>query len=147
MTSSLVLLVRARSRVCAFPLSGVVEILRPLALSPVSDLPVPPYLLGLAVLRGEPVPVVDLGALLGAGEDAAPRRWVTLRVGERRVALAVEDVLRVAPAEEVERRPLPPLLTGAGRSAVDALSSLDGEFLSVLNTARLIPEEVWEAAR
>jgi purine-binding chemotaxis protein CheW len=147
MTSSLVLLVRARARVCAFGLGGVVEILRPLPLRPVSDLPVPSFLLGLSVIRGQPVPVVDLGDLLGAREEAAPTRWVTLRVGERRVALAVEAVLRVARGEELERRPLPPLLAGAGRSAVEALSTLDGEFLSLLDTARLVPEDVWGAPR
>lgn len=147
MTSPLLLLLRARSRVCALPLTAVVEILRPLPLQPVSDLPLPRFVLGLSTLRGEPVPVVDLGALLGSDEPALPRRWISLRLGARRAALAVEDVLRVARAEEVERRPLPPLLGGAGRGAVEALSQLDREFLALLDTARLVPDEVWGACR
>ncbi|HEX7896836.1 MAG TPA: chemotaxis protein CheW [Planctomycetota bacterium] len=143
MTASLLLLVRARARVCALPLSSVVETFRPLDLRPVSDLPIPAFVLGVAVIRGEPVPVVDLGALLGLAEPASPKRWLTLRLGGRFVALAVEDVLRVVPAERLDRKPLPPLLSGA--KAVDALGTLDGEFLSVLETGRLVPDETWSA--
>jgi purine-binding chemotaxis protein CheW len=143
MTAPLLLLVRARARVCALPLSSVVETLRPLPLQPVSDLPVPPFVLGLSVLRGEPVPVVDLGALLGLPEEARPRRWAALRLGARRVALAVEDVLKIVPGDRLDRRPLPPLLGGAGPRAVDALATLDGEFLALLETGRLVPDEVW----
>ena len=143
MTASLLLLVRARARVCALPLSAVVETLRPLPLQPVSDLPVPAFVLGLSVIRGEPVPVVDLGALLALPGDPRPRRWATLRLGARRVALAVEDILKIVPADRLDRRPLPPLLSGAGPGAVDALGTLDGEFLSVLETGRLIPDEAW----
>lgn len=142
MTSPLLLLVRARARVCALPLSAVVETFRPLPLRPVSDLPLPPFILGLAVVRGEPVPVVDLGALLGLEEPAHARRWVTLRLGARRVALAVEDVLNVVPDEGLDRKALPPLLGGSSRGAVDALAALDGQFLSLLDTARLVPEDV-----
>lgn len=142
MTSSQLLLVRARGRVCALPLPSVVETLRPLPLQPVSDLPLPAFILGLAVIRGEPVPIVDLGALLGFAEAPAPRRWVVLRLGARRVALAVEDVLKIVSGQGLERRSLPPLLGGAGKRAVDALSTLDGEFLSLLDTGSLVPDEL-----
>src|SRR6185295_1225682 len=88
--SGLLLLIQARTRICALPLDHVTETLRPLPIQPV---PVaPPFILGLSVIRGEPVPVVDLGRLMGFPEEPRIRRLVSVRVGSRRAALAVEAV-------------------------------------------------------
>lgn len=139
--SGLMLLVQARTRVCALPLSHVVETMRPLPIQPVPVAPA--FILGLSVIRGEPVPVVDLGALLGCPEPAQSRRLVAVRMGERRAALAVEAVLRIVSETALERRALPPLLRSAGDRTVAAVSALDREFLSILETAHLVPHELW----
>ncbi len=125
------------------PLSCVVEIMRPLPIEPVAGMPA--FVLGLAVIRGAPQPVVDLGALLGAGGGGAIGRFVTLRIGKRGVALAVKAVLGVrdlagAPLEEV-----PPLLREADAKAVAAIGALDADLLVLLRAGRVLPEEAWRA--
>lgn len=56
-------LLRAQERLCAFPLESVIEVMRPLPIEPLPD--VPAYVLGASLVRGLPTPIVDLGALLG----------------------------------------------------------------------------------
>lgn len=136
------LVVRAgAARWCALPLGHVVETLRPLALEPLAG--APGHVLGIALIRGIAQPVVDLARLLGtcAGPADDITRLVTLRVGTRRVALAVaavQGLRRIAPQAW---QPLPPLLREAGQEAVAALATLDAELLLVLDSARLLPDE------
>lgn len=91
---------------------------------------------GLALIRGESVPVIDAGMLL-TGQACDGARFVVLRVAERRVALAVDEVLgaRQIEADELER--LPPLLSGAAEM-VRAMAVLDGRLVDVLESGRLI---------
>ena len=85
--------IRLGSRLCALPLAGVEECLRPLPIEPV---PAVPALLGLSIVRGRPVPVVRLAALVSAQTDAPIGRFVVLRLGERRAVIAVvEEVVGV----------------------------------------------------
>ena len=135
------LLVRARSLACALPLEHVIETLRPLAVHRVAG--APPSVLGLSIVRGAAVPVVDLGGLLGGSGLAALARFVTVRAGARTAALAVEAVLgvRALDASLVER--LPPLLQTDGAAGVESMLTLDAELVLVLRAARLVPEEAW----
>ena len=50
-------------------------------------------MLGLRNLRGEILPVLDLGTLLGIPGDGEPRRLVVVAEGGRRAGLAVDDVI------------------------------------------------------
>ena len=139
----LALLCRARTRVCALLLSDVVETMRPL---PVTGVPSTlPFVLGLSVIRGAPVPVIDLGALLGDLPSGEATRFVVLRLGERRVALAVEQVLGLRGLPARQFGDLPPLLKEAAE-AVSSVAALDGELALVLGSARLVPDSVWMAA-
>jgi purine-binding chemotaxis protein CheW len=96
----------------------------------------PAYLAGVAVIRGETVPVLDAALLLGA--EASPvTRFVVLRVGERRVALAVGEVVGTRALELDELGELPPLLSGS-RELVARLGVLDGKLLEVLESGRLL---------
>ena len=134
------LLCRARARLCALPLQHVIETMRPLPVEPFAG--APPFVRGLALIRGRPVPVVDVGALVSASEPANPTRFVTLRVGDRRVALALESVLGIRALPDAMSG-LPPLLTDASAEAVSAVSALDAELLLVLEAARLVPDSLW----
>lgn len=128
------LICRVGERTCALPLEHVREVMRPLAIERVPSAPA--YLLGLSVIRGENVPVLDAGWLL-EGTPGAVTRLVVLRVAERRVALAVAAVVGTRALEPAELEGLPPLLAGA-RELVRALAVLDGALLEVLESARLV---------
>ncbi len=140
--SAPVLLVRSARSVFAIPIASVVETMRQLPVTPLAG--TPPPVAGAAVVRGAPVPVVDLAALVGADRAAAPARFVLLRLGERRAALAVEGVVGVARIDAAAAAE--PLLSGAAAGAVAALgATLDGELLVVLSAARIVPEGAWRA--
>ncbi|HVZ72773.1 MAG TPA: CheW domain-containing protein [Polyangia bacterium] len=137
------LICRVRRRFCALPLAHVVETMRPL---PVEALTTPlPFVTGMSVVRGAPVPVVDLGALLGTEEAPAFGRFVTLGVEGRRVALAVEGVVGVRDLATAELEALPPLLGDVGAETIAAVGVLDAAFLVVLRTTRILADSTWSA--
>ena len=136
------LVCRVMTRLCALPLQHVSETMRPLPVDPVAGVPLP--VRGVAIIRGAPVPVVDLACVL-AGTESHPTRFVTINVGARRVALAVDAVIgvRTIPIEALSE--LPPLLGDADTDVIAAMGTLDAQLLVVLRSARLIPEAVWSA--
>lgn len=136
------LLVRAGARVCALPLAAVAETMRPLPVSAIAG--VPAFVSGVAIVRGEAVPVLALGALLGDREPAPPARFVTVRAGSRTAALAVDAVVGVA-ALGAGDAPHVPLLADASDGAIEALGARDEDLLVVLRTARLVPDAVHRA--
>lgn len=129
--------------ICAIPLAQVLETLRPLPLRPLQA--AQELVCGLSVIRGAPVPVVDLAALIGKTRAGSISRWVTLRLGSRRLALAVEGVLGIRELKESTLQALPPLLRDANRGLVEAVGTLDSELLMLLEAGRLLPEEIWDA--
>jgi purine-binding chemotaxis protein CheW len=139
-TPKLSLVYRIPGAVCALSLERVVETMRPLAVESLSG--APPFVRGLAIVRGAPVPVVDAAALIGAS-DGCPRRFVIVRAGTRRVALAVDEVVgvRALPSDQLER--LPSLLREAAADVVARIGTLDDELLVVLESTRLVPDGAW----
>lgn len=138
------LVFRVHEHLCAIPVEHVVETLRPLPVIAVADAPA--CVLGLTVIRGEPVAVVDASRLLFARETEASR-LVVVRVGERRVALAVGEVLGVSTIQDASLRRLPPLLGDRENAVVSQVGALDTELLLVLRSARFVPEEAWPTIR
>jgi purine-binding chemotaxis protein CheW len=139
-TRDMSLLVRAGTQLCALPLAGVVETMRPLPIEGVSGAPA--YVRGLAIIRGSPVPVVDLAALV-AGATLAPdddARFVTVRAADRIVALFVSRVVGVRTLAPASLHDLPPLLRDANADVVRSVGALDAELLLVLRSARLVPD-------
>lgn len=138
------------SRIGALALRDVRETMRPLPVEPLMG--APPFVLGLATIRGFPTPVVDAGRLLGPSESSfAPAlspsraRFVSLRLGERTAALAVDAVLDVRSVSSQILASTPPLLREAGASVVSVIGALDTRLLIVLEAARLVPDSVWSA--
>jgi purine-binding chemotaxis protein CheW len=139
-----VLVVRAGERLCALPVSAVGETMRPLPVAPIAG--APPYVLGVAIVRGEPVPVVDLAALVGGGATAgAATRFVSVRSGGRVAALAVAEVLGVTSLGPEGARNAPLLADACGGTLV-ALRARDEDLLLVLGAGRLVPPEATAAA-
>jgi purine-binding chemotaxis protein CheW len=136
------LLVRAGSRVCALPLGSVNETMRPLPVEAVRG--APPLVLGLAIVRGTPVPVVDLAALIGADEPGEATRFVSLRAGARTVVLAVQSVVGVRELDAGDLQQVAPLLGPAVVEVVQAVGALDRELLMVLDAGRTLSEALWQ---
>ncbi|MCU1279831.1 MAG: hypothetical protein JWM53_3377 [bacterium] len=113
--------------------------MRVLPIETVADAPA--FVTGLAIIRGAPVPVIDLAALLGgAGETT---RLILLRVGERRVAVAVAEVIGVQRLDDALLGETPPLLQAARADLIESVGILDAQLLIVLRAARLLPEDAW----
>jgi len=98
------------------------------------------FVLGLCTIRGTSVPVVDVGALLGAGDAAQSTRLVMVRVEERVVALAVEAVLGIRAVASQSLQDLPPLLGEASTALIASIGAVDGAFLLVLQAARILAD-------
>jgi purine-binding chemotaxis protein CheW len=135
------LLCQVGSLVCGLAVEHVSETMRPLPLEPLDGMP--PFVAGLAIIRGAAVPVVDLARLLGHDSSARRTRFVVVKVDERRVALAVERVIGVRVLDAVATSSMPPLLGDASADFVAAVGSLDARFLMILESTRILPASLW----
>lgn len=136
------LLCRTGSLLLALPVGSVIEIMRSLPIEPLTG--VPQAVLGVSIIRGEPIPVIDASRLL-RGAETRTERLVTIAVGGRPAALAVEQVIGVRVFDPETLGKLPPLLQHSAEEAVTAIRGLDGELLLFLDAARLVPAELFKA--
>ncbi len=120
---------------CALALRDVVETIRPLPVQPLAG--TADILLGVSVIRGLAVPVVDTARLLGAGVER-PSRFVTTRTERGPLAYATGPVIGVLPVEPDASRPPPPMLAAAATRLVVAVGVLDSRPLLFLRGAELM---------
>jgi purine-binding chemotaxis protein CheW len=132
------LICRAAQHLCAIPLSGVIETMRALPVEPVSGAPF--GVRGLAVIRGAPVPVVDLALVLG-GSTSEAARFVTVRAEDRTIALAVDTVEGIRSLDTEECDGLPPLLQDAAPEMIAAIGVRDTALTLFLSTTRIVPPD------
>ena len=104
-------------------------------LEPIADMP--QYLLGMTILHGKVVPVVDARRLIGDGPTTPPARLVSLRVDDRRVALAFDDVIGIRDVDEAAA-PAPPLLGETASDVIERIGVLDSQLLVVLRASRIL---------
>ena len=135
------LILRVGTHLCAVALDQVIETMRVLPIKPVAG--APPYVCGLCIIRGEPVPVVD-AALLVADQASQATRRVTIRTGRRTVALAADAVLGICSVGAGELRELPPLMRDAAAETIAGIGMLDAELLFFLRTARIFPQDLFD---
>lgn len=135
------LLCRMHTLLCALPLEHVIETMRPLPVEVMSE--APHFVLGLAIIRGAPVPVINVARLLGI-EGGNITRFITMRAGSRQVAFAVDGVVGVRRLSAESLQELPPLLQDIGADIISSVGTLDAELLVVLRDACVIPESLWE---
>ena len=136
------LIVAIGTRSCAIPIQHVAETMRPLPIESIAGMP--EFILGVSVIRGTPVPVVDLGALLETSDRSLTYgRFVTLKIGERRAAVAVDGVVGLRNLDSRQVGELPPLLRAAGAEIIDAIGTCDAQLLIVLRAMRIVTDEVW----
>jgi purine-binding chemotaxis protein CheW len=146
------LLCRIGSRIGALALKDVRETMRPLPIEPLPGMP--PFVLGVAIVRGFPAPVVDAVRLLKPLASPPPpmisspsARFVSLKLGERTAVLAVDAVLDIRPLAAGIAADIPPLLRETGAEQMAVIGALDAQLLFVLEAARLVPEPVWSAIK
>jgi purine-binding chemotaxis protein CheW len=145
------LLCRIGSRIGALALKDVRETMRPLPIEPLTGMP--PFMLGLAIVRGFPAPIIDAVRLLkpvaSLPTPMVPpsARFVSLKLGERTAVLAVDAVLDIRPLEAGILADIPPLLREAGAEQMAVIGALDTQLLFVLEAARLVPESIWSAIK
>ena len=132
------LLFRVGTRRCALPIHCTLETMRPLPIRAVGG--AQRAVLGVAVIRGSTVPVVDVAAFFG-DRSAEPRRFVTVRVAERIVALAVDDVIGVETIPSASWDALPGLLAASEQNVVEAISAADRDLVLALAAGKRVPVE------
>jgi purine-binding chemotaxis protein CheW len=125
----------------AIPINDVIEIMRALPIEPIAG--APSYVSGLSVVRGAPVPVVDVGLLIH-GQATRSGRLVALKAGQRLIALHVEAVIGIRAFDSDTFDLLPPLLRDAAADSIATVAALDAELLFTLNAARMVPDDVFE---
>jgi purine-binding chemotaxis protein CheW len=133
------LLCRAAAILCALPLEHVIEIMRALPLEQLAG--TPRYVRGLSIVRGVPVPVVDVGLIIG-GQAAQSSRLIAVRAATRMIALGVDAVMGIAAIAADAFGEMPPLLQDTAADTIGAIGARDSDFLVVLRTARLVPDDV-----
>lgn len=133
------LLCRVGTVLCALPIEQVIEIMRPFAIEPVAG--APQYVLGVSIIRGVPVAVVDLGRIAG---DRATRseRLIAVTAATRTIALAVDAVLGIQTVTADAFGQLPPVLRDVATDAISAMGARDTELIVFLRTARIVPDDV-----
>ncbi len=139
------LVFRAGSLLCALHLDEVAETMRPLDTRPLAGSP--PWVRGISILRGVPVPVIDVARLL-TGEPADVVRFVAVRTERGPVALATGEVLGIRTTITGASGGHAALLTGGGPASrlVAGVGMIDTEPLLLLQSLRVVPDEVWAAA-
>jgi purine-binding chemotaxis protein CheW len=114
--------------------------MRPLPVERIAG--VPSFVLGLAVVRGAATLVLDAASLI-SGAPSHATRFVTVKIGSRRVALAVDTVVGIVEVPPGSFNALPALLRDDRLEAISAIGSLDSKLMLVLRSARLVPEDLW----
>ena len=125
---------RVAGEAYALPVSAVREVVGSAARRRLPSPPAP-WVVGVASVRGELMPVVDLALRMGGarpGEEAQVLVVVTHR--GRTVALAVEDVDRIV--EVPGRLPRAPAYAG---DAAASITEVGEELIVVLRPAALLP--------
>ena len=136
------LLCRIGSCIGALAVRDVRETMRALPIEPLSG--APSFVLGLAIVRGSPTPVIDAGRLLGSS-SSSPARFISLKLEERAAVLAVDAVLDIRVLPKGVLVDTPPLLREADQRLVSVIGTLDAKLLVVLEAARLVPDAVWSS--
>lgn len=140
------LVFRAGSLLCALRLDDVIETMRPMPTRPLAGTPA--FVRGICVMRGVPTPVVDVARMLG-GEQSEPTRFVAVRTERGPVAFATGEVLgirKIAAGEATTGHAALLSSTAASSPLVAGIATIGAEPLFLLQSMRVVPDEVWASA-
>jgi purine-binding chemotaxis protein CheW len=68
---------------------------------------------------------------------------VTIKLGERRVAIGVDGVVGLTNLDSAQLGELPPILRDVAADLIEAIGARGAQLLVVLRAARIVPDEVW----
>jgi purine-binding chemotaxis protein CheW len=103
----------------------------------------PEFVLGVSIVRGAAVPVIDVARLLGA--HAPPTRFVTIRAGAGVAALATGDVIGVRDFADEDLAETSALLGQVAKEVVAAVAAADRRLVLLLESSRIVPAAVWNS--
>lgn len=130
------LLFRIAGRDFAFPIDGVVEVVRMVAMRPLPE--APDWISGLVDLRGRLLPVLDVARRLGMGtyRHSVDARIIVFQTGSELVGALVDDVVEVTDvsADDVHH---PGELAASEQDGVRAVFRTGGRLVLVLDTAHV----------
>lgn len=112
----------------AFPIDGVLEVAEAEEITPVPG--AARGVLGVRNLRGQVLPVIDLGRVLGVGGDDRPSRLVVVEHRGSTAAVAVDEL------QDVE--PLPDLSGDHESRYMLGATLVDGTLVGVVDVAELM---------
>jgi purine-binding chemotaxis protein CheW len=137
------LVFRAGPLLCALRLDEVIETMRPLATHPLAGTPA--FVTGICIMRGIPTLVIDVAHLLG-GASADVSRFVAVRTERGPVAFATGEIQGVRPVSAGTGGRHEALLGDAPARLIAAVGTIDAAPVLLLQSMRLVPDEVWAAA-
>lgn len=135
-----VLVARVGEVACAILIASVTETMRPLPADPLGD--APEYVVGVAIVRGQPTIVVETARLLGLAKGGSPRRYVVVRTGAHPLALTFDEVIGVRRLSAMELSDLPPLLRRLTPDAMSKIGTADRHVMLLLESALVVPPEL-----
>ena len=119
--------VKVAAEAYAVPIGNVVEIA---SLGDLTAVPGSPReILGVRNLRGQILPVIDLGLLLGLNGAAPPRQLLVAEAGSVKAGFAIDEVSNVGE--------LPDPTEGAESEFLSGTMFHDGELLGVIDVPRI----------
>jgi chemotaxis signal transduction protein len=140
------LVCRSDAVVCAIPLQYVAEVMRMLPLERPAELP--PQALGISVIRGARIPVIDAAGVFGIepsspssrSAPASPTRVVRLTLNDRSVGLAFDDVIGVRSVDSAITDRARRAADGAPASITAAVQAADAILMDVLRSIVVLSE-------
>jgi len=95
----------------------------------------PDYMDGHISLRGETIPVINLGVKLGLGEVGATKNSKILltEIGEKTVGFAADDVVELTKYSDNEIGPVPEVIRRSGNSHVKSIGRKGDDLICILD--------------
>ncbi len=113
-------------------------------IGPVTPMPsVPDYIRGLTNLRGNVIPIIDLGTRFGLERrsDTGRSRIVVLNVGRKTMGVVVDAVEEVLRLRDSQIEPVSSGFTGVGREFINGLAKLEDRLVIQLCVDRMLDTE------
>ena len=122
----------------AVPLAAVVEVVRPVWVTPVPE--VPEHVLGMIRFRQAVVPVIDLRVRFGPAQPAFlyANRFMIVRIGDRSVALVVDEVIDLVEFRGTDVHAPDAFTAATLPPIVSAVLTLDGGLVALLDVSSVV---------